>query len=654
MSATDRTSATAPADLTSPTDGPDLAPAGGGLPVVDPVGPLVLDPAVDSVDLGAGAPLSSSSTSTSGRGTGACVPRPAPTVETVDSADSGPGSTPREVDPGGNPYAEGGKWHYAEQIKGRIFTITTDCVHPDTGEVLLTVETIEKRVAKSSVEYYAWVLHDKDCFTESDVEGNPRAVLGEHKPDHFHIVVQLKNQASVGQVARGYKLHPGCVRKKEGQGTFLDCIEYLTHEHEKQQRLGKHLYGDEEIHSNFDWRTAVDERVAARKQGFHSGSAAKKMQIRLAVMNGEMTLKQVREDEPGVYVQDLEKLQKLQQDFRLHQPAPRYRTNYFIGGMKGDERKGRTGKTQLAKLFARSLFRDLDADECYYVATDPRVPLQNYKGQPVIIWDDYNALDLMEALGGRSGVWQVFDDHPSAGDVNIKYGATRLVHTVNIITKTTPYAQFLDGLAGEYTDKSGKHHKAEDRNQSWGRFPVVFEVTIDSIEMLLNRGFVDDTDDFLAYQKVARMRASMRQVCAALDSIQDDAEREAAAYQIGDVLLRPMLDQHAKLQPVASRKGADVVGELLAGIEVIDGDEIARREVAGQIEARASLVDGEELRRQAVAERSRLEIAATKESVDRLRSAGFYELPDAQRHDIIETLAFRDHRLGQRVAGGAA
>lgn len=535
---------------------------------------------VDSVDSDSSDSTDPTSTSVSGRGARACAPRPNHTVETVDSADP----EPTEVDPGGNQYAEGGKWHYAEQIKGRIFTITTDCVHPDTGEVLLTVETIEKRLSKSSVEYFAWVLHDKDCFTESDLEGNPRAVLGEHKPDHFHVVMQLKNQASVGQVARGYKLHPGCVRKKEGQGTFLDCIEYLTHEHEKQQKLGKHLYADDEVHSNFDWRMAVDERVAARKQGFHSGAAAKKMKIRLAVMNGQMTLKQVREDEPGVYVQDLEKLQKLQQDFRLHQPAPRHRTNYFIGGMAGDERKGRTGKTQLAKLFARTLFRDLDADECYYVATDPRVPLQNYKGQPVIIWDDYNALDLMEALGGRSGVWQVFDDHPSATDVNIKYGATRLVHTVNIITKTTPYAEFLDGLAGEYTDKSGKQHKAEDRNQSWGRFPVVFEVTIHSIVMLLNRGFVDDTDDFLAYEEVARMRASMREVCAGLDSIEDDAEREAATYQVGDFLLRPMLDQHANLQPVASRKATEVVGELLSGIEILDGEALEKdaKEEAGR------------------------------------------------------------------------
>lgn len=653
MNATDRTGSTAPADL-SPSGGPGPALGGAEATTVGLAEDLVPDPAVDSVDFSVTTAAPSPSTSASGRGTGACVPRPAPTVETVDSADSEPETLPQEVDPGGNPYAEGGKWHYAEQIKGRIFTITTDCVHPDTGEVLLTVETIEKRVSKSSVEHFAWVLHDKDRFTEPDLEGNPRAVLGEQKPDHFHIVVQLKNEASVGQVARGYKVHPGCVRKKEGQGTFLDCVEYLTHEQEKQQKLGKHRYADEEIHSNFDWRTAVDERVAARKQGFHSGSAAKKMQIRLAVMHGEMTLKQVREDEPGVYVQDFEKLHKLRQDFMLHQPAPRYRTNYYMGSPVGAVRKGRTGKTQLAKLFARMLFPDLDADECYHVATDARVPLQNYRGQPVIIWDDYSVPGLLAALGSREGVWQVFDDHPSAGDVNIKYGSVRLVNTVNIIAKTTPYAEYLDGLAGEYTDAAGNTHEAEDKNQSWGRFPVVFEVTTDSIEMLLNRGFVDDNDDFLAYKKVARMRASMKEVCSKLDSIEDDAEREAATYQVGDVLLRPMLEQHAKLQPVASRKGTDVVGELLSGIEVLDGDEIARREVADEAEARASLIEGEALRRQSVAERSQREIAATNESIENLRSAGFYELPDAQRQGIIESFALRGRQLGQPASGGAA
>ena len=122
-----------------------------------------------------------------------------------------------------------------------------------------------------------------------------------------------------------------------------------------------------------------------------------------------------------------------------------------------------------------------------------------------------------------------------------------------------------------------------------GPVPVVFEVTTDCIEMLVNKGFVNDTDDFLAFQKVARMRASMKAVCSGLDSIECDEEREAATYQVGEVLPRPMIDQHHSLQPVADRTGTDVVGELLSGIEVIDADEIARldaeAEAARQAEA---------------------------------------------------------------------
>lgn len=486
-----------------------------------------------------------------------------------------------------DPYKEGGAWAYAdaEDLGGRVFFITQNEHYLNTGRVLMSQETIEKAVAKKGMTEWAWIKHDQDQYTAEEAAKFPGAVAGQPKADHFHIAIRRKSFATLGQIARAFKVPPNAVELKP-QGAFLDLVEYLTHEHPNQLAKGKHLYADDAVHASFEWRPALDDHKLARSaKAGQRASIKKRDAVREAVMLGEMTLKEVRETERAIYIQDLEKLQKLRQDFMLHQPAPRHRTNYYIGSPSDATRRGRTGKTQFAKLFARLLFPDLDADECYHVATDARVPLQNYKGQPVIIWDDYSVPGLLAALGSREGVWQVFDDHPSAGDVNIKYGSTRLVHAVNIIAKTTPYAEYLNGLAGEYTDASGNTHEAEDRNQSWGRFPVVFEVTTDSIEMLVNRGFVDDSDDFLAYQKVARMRASMKTVCAALDSIESDEEREAATFQVGEVLLRPMLDQHAKLQPVSDRIGADVVGELLAGIAVVDGDELVAEEVAAVEEA---------------------------------------------------------------------
>lgn len=490
-----------------------------------------------------------------------------------------------------DPYKEGGPWAYAdaEDLGGRVFFVTQNLVYAPTGQKLLTQERIEKAVSKKGMTRWGWIKHDKDTYTAEEAKKIPGAAAGKRKADHFHVAIERKSFATLGVIARAFGVPPNAVEIKP-QGSFLDLIEYLTHEHPNQVNKGKHLYDDSEVHANFDWRPALDEHKLARSaKAGQRASLKKRDAIREAVMLGEMTLKQVREGERAIYIQDLDKLQKLRQDFMLHQPAPRRRTNYYIGSPAGAVRKGRTGKTQLAKLFARMLYPGLDADECYHVATDARVPLQNYKGQPVIIWDDYSVPGLLAALGSREGVWQVFDDHPSASDANIKYGSVRLVHAVNIIAKTTPYAEYLDGLAGEYTDAAGNTHEAEDRNQSWGRFPIVFEVTTHSIEMLLNQGFVNDTDDFLAYQKVARMRASMKQVCGALDSIECDEEREAATFQIGEVLLRPIIDQHHALQPIANRGGAEVVGELLADIEVHGAEVLAAEEAeaAGAAEAAA-------------------------------------------------------------------
>lgn len=627
--------------------GPSPAPAGGGLPDADTTAILGSDRAVDSVVF----TLSDHQTPRSSGGTlGLCPPASSEVVSVVfdrwddDGGALGPdqelaaaadGSAVAPaadqlpealrlldlVGTGDDPYKDGGPWVYADadDLGGRTFFITQNVQYLDTGRTLMTSGQIERAVARKGVTEWAWIRHDQDRYTADEARKLPHATEGQPKAAHFHVAIRRRSFATLGQVARLFGVPPNAVEIKP-QGAFLDLVEYLTHEHPNQVAAGKHHYADEEVQANFDWRPALDDHKLARSaKAGQRASVKRRDAIREAVMLGDMTLKEVREAERAIYIQDLDKLQRLRQDYMLHQPAPRHRTNYYIGSPAGAVRKGRTGKTQLAKLFARSLYRDLDADECYHVATDARVPLQNYKGQPVIIWDDYSVPGLLNALGSREGVWQVFDDHPSAGDVNIKYGSTRLVHAVNIIAKTTPYEEYLDGLAGEYTDASGKVHEAEDRNQSWGRFPVVFEVTPTSIEMLLNRGVVDDTDDFLSFQKVARMKASMKAVCAGLDAIESDEEREAATFRVGDVLLRPIIDQHYALQPVADRAGDDVVGELLAGITVLDGQELEQAEAQDEEQAAARRAEAAAalpalqarlaaLQAEARGERSRLEL----------------------------------------------
>lgn len=506
------------------------------------------------------------------------------------------------------------------RMQSRVFSVMQYREHPETGEVMLTQEQIDEGLGAlgDRLHHWAYVWHPHDRLVEVD-EGTGETVCCGLKGLHVHMVLWVADadgpRPTVRAVSDAFSIPSARVKppketaeqggiEHKGRGAaekaFFDLAEYLPHESRGKNAVpgihqsgrhylvdktqegmpGKYQYGRGRIVANFEFGRELDAHMAMRRNAAEGGGGAKLNKLFQAVGTGSLTLKQVREQEPAIYFAkgNLAHLQKLRQDFMLHQPAPRHRTNYYIGSPAGAIRKGRTGKTQLAKLFARMLYPDLEADECYHVATDARVPLQNYKGQPVIIWDDYSVPGLLGALGSREGVWQVFDDHPSPSDVNIKFGSTRLVHAVNIIAKTTPYAEFLDGLAGEYTDAAGNTHEAEDRNQSWGRFPVVFEVTTDSIEMLVNRGFVDDTDDFLAYQKVARMRASMKAVSAGLDSIESDAEKEAATFHVGEILLRPIIDQHNALQPVADRAGADVIGEILGSVNVLTGDELSAYE----------------------------------------------------------------------------
>lgn len=476
-----------------------------------------------------------------------------------------------------DPYKQGGKWSYAEDLGGRCFFVTQDVEYLDTGLVLLSEDRINHALSKKGMTEWAWIKHDRDTYTEEDLENNPSAVLGVLKAEHFHIVIWRKSFASVGVIARAFGVPPQQVEPKP-EGAFLDLVEYLTHEHPDQIKKGKALYSDDEVHANFGWRAQLDEhkRVRASKAKKKSGGAKLVDELMLAVMHGEMTLKQVRDAYPVEYGRNLDKFKKWRGDFLLSQEPPRLRINHYIGGKLGETNLGRTGKTQLARLMARALYPHLEAAECYHEAKDKRVPLQNYRGQPVIIWDDYGPVDLMDALGGRTGVWQVFDDHPGVDDVNIKYGSVRLVHEVNIITRVTPYREYLDSLAGQYTDRFGEQHHAEDKRQAYGRFPFVHEVTSNEIGVFVNKGFVTDTREFYEFQKLATMRASMQVIGQHLDTIENEEDRELARIEVGNHLLGPLLEQHHALQPVADRQKNDVLADLVPKLEVYTGDDMAR------------------------------------------------------------------------------
>lgn len=149
--------------------------------------------------------------------------------------------------------------------KSRVFNIMQYEFHPETGEPLLNEETIKDAVAHRTIKRWAYVAHDRDVYSALDEEQNPEHIKGQTKPKHWHIALEMgSNQAEIGTIAKWFGIPENFVDIAKGKGAFLDIVQYLTHEGEKQQELGKRLYEDEEIKANFDFRKELDKRIENR------------------------------------------------------------------------------------------------------------------------------------------------------------------------------------------------------------------------------------------------------------------------------------------------------------------------------------------------------------------------------------------------------
>ncbi len=86
--------------------------------------------------------------------------------------------------------------------------------------------------------------------------------------------------------------------KSSGRNTFLDCVQYLTHEIEANRFLGKHHYDDSGDKANFDFRAQLVER----KKNALTWARAERDRFRYEVLYKGMTIpRQVIEQNPIAY-----------------------------------------------------------------------------------------------------------------------------------------------------------------------------------------------------------------------------------------------------------------------------------------------------------------------------------------------------------------
>lgn len=402
-----------------------------------------------------------------------------------------------------------------KEARYRIFNIMQYEKNPVSGEVLLTKEKIESVFAKyKSFSRWAWIYHDKDVYTILDEEADPTRKRGTPKAPHFHIVIECAlNPCTLTQISERFGIPKNFIElPRGGQRAFADCVEYLTHEHEKQQELGKTQYADYEVNSNFDFRRMLRIRnlgeVDRVKEGLYSDDLEKYMCL---VMYNGMTLREVENEVPILLGNNLTKFQRWRKDYiSRHAELPIGRSNFYISGNGGD------GKGYLSRALARTLFPHIEDDrELFYEVGSDGCSFQTYDGQPVIIWNDFRAFELLSALGGRGNVFDAFDTKPSSREQNIKFGSVRLINSVNIVNSVQSYDEFLDGLAGEYKAKDGSVIKSEEHKkvQSWRRFNFIGILREDDFELLINSGYLRK-GSYFDYESVNHFKFRMRDLIA--------------------------------------------------------------------------------------------------------------------------------------------
>ena len=411
--------------------------------------------------------------------------------------------------------------------------------NPRTGERLCYLEDIISNLKRyKTFGDWGYGIHDKDTYTQDSlddacaslakearnkgikddfsmtdyIQKNMYVKLGEKKGRHIHVVCKPKKALEVETISKWFgEFQPGkrnvpeflilAINDGKGRTTgFWDCLRYLTHEDDEQQKLGKFLYPDSEIFTSdsiADWRDTLNAmKIDEDKYG--KGRSISERFVIDVLKYGKSLSQCYSEMDEIMYLSTLHKLQNARQQYLINNaPLPNTRINVYVYGAGG------SGKDIFCEALSRFLYPDVKSiNDVVFGVGGQSSTFDKYDGQPVVIWSDVRASDLISAIGRRS-VLTTFDPHPKlqSGNVNIKFGSTRLINHYNIVNGVDNPHKFIRDLASSYSDSCGIYHNAEDNNleQFYRRFPIVVWLSNAKYRVMLNTAVYSGMPDFRAY-----------------------------------------------------------------------------------------------------------------------------------------------------------
>lgn len=406
-------------------------------------------------------------------------------------------------------------------VSSRVWELCTNLAD-ENGKPYIDLEKVKEELEKRSVrnkgsiENYAFIIHDKDVYTQEKILKEQPELKGTPKTPHIHCVMKFSYNQDLERLINWFGVPANFFEKVSGRNAWEEKCLYLTHEDDKQQAFGKYLYPDEEITADFDFRSFIDEYKAKKlemKSKYGKTVLTEKEMLRMDVLQFGVTLKQAMNRKPILFAEDYNTLTKMRGFYLQQQTPPPFRLNLYIEGSGG------VGKDLMAKSIARSMYPDiLDLDEVVFEVGADGVSFDGYDGQPVIIWADVRAGELIGKFGRENVLGGILE--PFQGEIkrkqNVKYSSVSLVNAVNVFTGADPWTEFLNGLVGEYTDRNGRTFKSENKAQSYRRFPLIIPVSQSEFDIMLNEGFMNDNQNWLQYFSYKNVSGSFARANAIL------------------------------------------------------------------------------------------------------------------------------------------
>lgn len=273
---------------------------------------------------------------------------------------------------------------------------------------------------------YAGIFHDKDVYTPEDEAKDSTHKAGTPKQGHVHWSFYLPNTKTPTALAKILGVPANTVALFGGPNAKQNVMAYLVHKTEGSKADGKHIYGYDEVISNFDYKAYV-EGVG------HAIEAARidKAEIQQQVMDG--TLRYIdfimRDDLTAFYLTHKTFVTTLIDTVYKRRMNDRHEgkvTVLYIEGPAG------SGKTEEAKAYAKRNYRD------YCISSSHNDSAQDYLGQDVMIFDDARPGDF------TASEWlKLLDPYNNECTINSRYYNKYLAVKCIILTSVTPFEEFF-------------------------------------------------------------------------------------------------------------------------------------------------------------------------------------------------------------------